>query len=173
MRALLFLFLALPALGGCAAFPPPAPPAPAPNVFAALAGRWTGVLEYADYRSDERVQLPTRLAASVDDAGRTLTMAYVYREPSGREVTSDAVHRIDPAAGRYRMGEDTFAIAALEGFGAAREGRMVVTGTVLDNDRQEPARYTFTVSGDTLRILKETRTPWTFRNEYRMTRSAP
>jgi hypothetical protein len=171
MRAVLLLVLL--ALGGCAAPAPPAAPAPAPDVFAALAGRWTGVLEYADYRSDGRVQLPTRLTASVDGTGRTLTLAYVYREPSGREVTSYAVHRIDPAAGRYRMGDDTFAIAASEGFGAAGGGRMVVTGTVLDNDRQEPARYTITLSGDTLRILKETRTPWTFRNEYRMTRAAP
>lgn len=165
--------LVLLSVAGCAAPAPPAAPAPAPDVFAALAGRWTGVLEYADYRSDRRVQLPTRLTTSVDGTGRTLTWAYVYREPSGQEVTSDAVHRIDPAAGLYLMGEDTFAIAAQEGFGAEGGGRMVLTGTVLDNDRQEPARYTYTLSGDTLRILKETRTPWTFRNEYRMTRAAP
>lgn len=162
------------AVAGCAAPAPPVPPSPvAADVFAAMAGDWTGVLEYADYRSDRRVQLPTRLTASVDGTGRILTLAYVYREPSGEEVTSDAVHRIDPAAGRYQMGEDTFAIAAWEGFGAAGGGRMVLTGTVVDNDRPEPARYTFSLSGDTLRILKETRTPWTFRNEYRMTRAAP
>ena len=173
MRAILPSLLAAVLLAGCAAPVPPAAPAPAPDVFAVLAGRWTGVLEYADYRSNRRVQLPTRLTASVDGTGRTLTLAYVYREPSGQEVTSDAVHRIDPAAGRYWMGEDSFAITASEGFGAAGSGRMVLTGTVVDNDRPEPARYTFSLAGDTLRILKETRTPWTFRNEYRMARAAP
>ncbi|HST58817.1 MAG TPA: hypothetical protein VLK84_09020 [Longimicrobium sp.] len=177
MRAILSSLLIAAALAGCAA-PAPAPPAPpapaaAPDVFAAMAGRWTGVLEYADYRSDRRVQLPTRLVASVDGTGRMLTLAYAYTEPSGKEVTSDAVHRFEPADGRYLMGDDTFAVALVEGFGAGAGGRMVLTGTVLDNDRQEPARHTITLAGDTLRILKETRTPWTFRNEYRLTRVAP
>jgi hypothetical protein len=173
MRAILPFLLATLSLAGCTAPAPPAEPAPAaaPDVFAALSGRWTGVLEYADYRTDGRVQLPTRLTAAADGAGRTLTLAYVYREPSGKEVTSDGVHGIDAAAGRYVMGTDTFRIEALEGFGAAGGGRMVLTGTVLDNDRQEPVRHTLTLAGDTLRMLKETRTPWTFRNEYRLTRA--
>jgi hypothetical protein len=173
MRATVSSLLVALALAACAAPVPQAEPAPAaaPEVFSALAGRWTGVLEYADYRSDGRVRLPTRLTAAADDAGRTLTLAWIYTEPSGKEVTSDGVHRMDRAAGRYVMGSDTFAISALEGF-AARGGRMVLTGTVVDNDRPEPARHTFTLSGDTLRILKETRSPWQFRNEYRLTRTA-
>ena len=162
-------------LAACAAPAPRVEPAPAAEggVFAAMAGHWTGVLEYADYRSDRRVQLPTRLTAVPGDGSRTLALRYVYREPSGDTVTSRSEHRIDTAAGRYVMGSDTFAVAALEGFGPAGGGRMVVTGTVLDNDRPEPARYTFSVAGDTLRILKETRSPWQFRNEYRLVRSAP
>ncbi len=50
---------------------------------------------------------------------------------------------------------------------------MVLTGTVIDNDRPEPARFTYTLAGDSLRITKETRSPWQFRNEYRLARSAP
>ena len=45
-----------------------------------------------------------------------------------------------------------------------------MTGTVMDNDRPEPVRHTITLSGDTLRMLKETRSPWQFRNEYRLVR---
>ena len=173
MNATLPLFVSL-CLAACAAPAPRAEPSPAAGagVFAAMAGSWTGVLEYADYRSDRRVQLATRLTAVPGEGNGTLALRYVYREPSGDTVTSRTEHRIDTAAGRYVMESDTFAIAALEGFAPA-DGRMVVTGTVLDNDRPEPARYTFSVTGDTLRILKETRSPWQFRNEYRLVRSAP
>lgn len=143
------------------------------EVLGALAGRWTGVLEYADYRSGRRVQLPTRVAATADGAAGTLDLGFVYREPSGDTVTSRSAHRMDLAAGRYGMDEDTFAIASLEGFTSAAGGRMVLTGMVMENDRPEPARHTFTLAGDTLRILKETRDPWQFRNEYRLVRAAP
>jgi hypothetical protein len=172
MRLVSALPLVVLAHAACAAPAPPTAPAPVtPDVFAALSGRWTGVLEYADYRTDRRVQLPTRLTAVADPAGRTLTLAYVYTEPSGENVASDALHEMDGPAGRYVMGRDTMRIDVLEGFAPAGGGRMVLTGTVLDNDRQEPVRHTLTLAGDTLRILKETRTPWTFRNEYRLTRA--
>lgn len=145
-------------------------PAPAADVFAAVRGSWSGVLEYADYRSNRRVQLPTRLTAVAD--GGMLTLDWVYTEPSGETVTSRAVHQVDVAAGRYVMESDTFRIEVLKGFALAGGGRMVLAGTVIDNDRPEPARYGFTLQGDTLRLLKETRSPWQFRNEYRLVRVA-
>jgi hypothetical protein len=166
------LLIAL-SLGACTPSAPRVDPPPPPDVFAALDGSWSGVLEYADYRSDRRVQLPTRLAAAASEQGRTLSLDYVYTEPSGENVTSQGVHRLDMAAGRYAMGSDTFDVGMVEGFVSAAGGRMVMTGTVMDNDRPEPVRHTFTLSGDTLRMLKETRSPWQFRNEYRLVRIAP
>jgi hypothetical protein len=172
MRAILPSLLLALSLAACAAPSPrmEAAPSAGPDVFGVLAGSWTGVLEYADYRSDRRVQLATRVVAAADGAAGTLTLDYTYREPNGESVTSRGLHRIDVPAGRYVMGNDTFAIGALEGFAARGAGRMVVTGTVIDNDRPEPARHTFVLSGDTLRITKETRSPWQFRNEYRLVR---
>lgn len=68
--------------------PPPA------DVFAALDG-WSGVLEYADYRSNRRVQLPTRLTAGASDAGGTLTRTtctrsqpYRHHRPGRRDRVS-------------------------------------------------------------------------------------
>jgi hypothetical protein len=175
MKASLPILLVL-SLAACAA---PAPPAAGvspgrSDVLGALAGSWTGVLEYADYRSDRRVQLPMRLTAVPQDGGRALDLRYVFREPNGDTVTSSGMHRVDLPAGRYVMDEDTFAISAITGFGAGGGGgRMVLTGTVIDNDRPEPARYTYVLAGDSLRVTKETRSPWQFRNEYRLVRSAP
>src|SRR5687767_13005102 len=101
------LFVAL-SLSACTSAAPRMDPPPPADVFAALNGSWSGVLEYADYRSDRRVQLATRLTAGASEAGRTLTMDYVYTEPNGENVTSQGVHRIDMTAGRYVMGSDTF-----------------------------------------------------------------
>jgi hypothetical protein len=159
-------------LAACTSTPPRVDPPTPPDVFAALDGSWSGALEYADYRSDRRVQLATRLTADASPDGRMLTLDYVYTEPNGENVTSRGVHRIDVAAGRYVMGSDTFSVGVVEGFVGAAGGRMVLTGTVMDNDRPEPVRHTITLSGDTLRILKETRSPFQFRNEYRPVRVA-
>lgn len=172
MRAILPSLLLMLSLVACAAPSPrvAAAPSAGPDVMGVLAGSWTGVLEYADYRSDRRVQLPTRLVAAAYGGPGTLTLNYSFREPSGQSVTSLELHRIDVAAGQYVMGRDTFALGALEGFSPGGGGRMVMTGTVMENDRPEPARHTFTLSGDTLRITRETRSPWRFRNEYRLVR---
>jgi hypothetical protein len=165
-RALLVLSLA-----ACAPAAPRAEPMPSsPDVFAALQGSWTGVLEYSDYRNGRRVQLPTRVTAVAAEQGRMLTMDFVYREPNGSEVTSRSVHRMDLAAGRYVMEGDTFAVSMVEGFAGARGGQLVLSGTVEENDRPEPARHTFTLRGDTLSVLKETRSPLQFRNEHRLVR---
>jgi hypothetical protein len=167
MRASLPVCIAL-LLASCA----PVPPAPAavPDPFAAVEGSWTGVLEYADYGSGRRVQLPTHMVAAREGDGRTLVLRYVYREPSGDTVTSQSVHRME--SGRYLMGSDTFAVTALEGFiPGGGGGRMVVEGTVEENDQPQPARHTLTLAGDSLRMLTETRSPPQFRNEYRMVRA--
>jgi hypothetical protein len=169
MRAIPRLLLVALSLGACTAAPPRVDMPPPADVFAALDGSWSGVLEYADYRTDRRVQLATRLTAASAEGGM-LTLDYVYTEPNGENVTSRSVHRMDLPAGRYVMGNDTLEVGMVEGFVGAPGGRMVLTGMVEDNDRQEPVRHTITVSGDTLRMLKETRSPWQFRNEYRLVR---
>lgn len=166
------LLLIAMSLAACATAAPRVDPPPPVDVFAALDGSWSGVLEYADYRTDRRVQLPTRLTASASEGGTALTMDYVYTEPNGETVASQGAHRIDIPAGRYVMGTDTFDVGMVEGFTGSAGGRIVMTGTVIDNDRPEPARHTITLSGDTLRILKETRSPWQFRHEYRLVRVA-
>lgn len=172
MRAIPRLLFAVLSLGACSTAPPRTDPLPPPQqVFTALEGSWTGVLEYADYRTDRRVQLPTRVTAAASEQGRTLTLDYVYTEPNGDTVTSQSVHRIDLRAGRYVMGSDTFAVGAVDGFASPTAGRMMLTGTVMDNDRPEPVRHTITLRGDSLRWIKETRSPLQFRNEYRLVRA--
>lgn len=159
-------------LAACSSAAPRSDSPPPADVFVVLDGSWSGVLEYADYRSDRRVQLATRLTADASEEGRALTLDYVYTEPNGENVTSRSIHRLDLQEGRYVMGSDTFSVGMVEGFVSPAGGRVVLTGTVLDNDRQEPVRHTITLSGDTLRMLKETRSPWQFRNEYRLVRVA-
>ena len=142
------------------------------DILPALAGEWTGVLEYADYRTDERVQLPTRMTATL--AGGALQIAYAYREPSGTIVNANSVHRALDDGRRYVMGTDTLTVLSMEGFGSARSGateaRAVLLGTSTENDIIVPARHHITLRGDSLIIRKETRDPPRLRNEYRFRR---
>lgn len=166
------LLLIVPLLAGCAGAPRPAAPsaeAP-PSVLERLAGAWTGVLEYADYGNGRRVQLQTEMEATLADGGSTLRLALKFREPNGRIVEGSDTHAIDVAAGRYVIDGDTFAISTLRGFGEGEGGALVLDGRGRENDAPVPARQTLVLSGDSLRITRETRDPLQFRNEYRFVR---
>lgn len=145
---------------------------PRPRVFEQISGRWTGTLEYADFRGGPRVRLPTELEAGTGERGRELALAFRYREPSGAVVRGSARHALDVGTGRYVIDRDTFAITTLEGFTAGQGGgRLVMDGRIRENGVVVPARQTLVLQGDTLRLLKETREPLQFRNEYRLVRA--
>lgn len=166
---------ALASLAGCrggATIRPDAPGLAA--LLPALAGEWAGVLEYSDYGTGERVQLPTTLSATI--AGGELQLAFAYREPSGITLNAGSVHRALPDGRRYVMGTDTLRAMSVAGFGRPSEsghaeGTATFTGTTMENDTVVPARHTIILRRDSLIIRKETRDPPTFRNEYRLRRA--
>src|SRR6476660_5789783 len=82
----------------------------APHPLAtAFLGKWTGTLEYRDYRSDRRITLPVTLAVSAT-ATNALTFAYEYDDGPGKMVRSTDRITIDPAAQTYRIqnGDGTY-----------------------------------------------------------------
>ena len=143
------------------------------DILPALVGDWTGVLEYADYRTGARVQLPTQLAATL--ASGALQVAFTYREPSGITVNGNSLHRALNDGRRYVIGTDTLTTLFIDGFhrmpnGAAAAGVASFIGTAVENDVVVPARHTIILRGDSLVIRKETGDPPRFRNEYRFHR---
>ena len=144
---------------------------------AALAGNWTGTLEYRDYRSDRRVTLPTTLAVSGDGIN-VLLFSYVYDDGPGKTVRSTDRITIDPVARTYRIQngdgtyDATFAASGLAEFGPASH-TVVLTGKGEENGVAVDLRTTLTLDGGSLTMLRESKKPgedWLFRNQYRLTR---
>ena len=133
--------------------------------FRPLAGHWEGTLEYLDYSSEKRVRLKTYITITPSADGRAADFATVY-DDFGRIVKSTSVERIDAAARKYFAGATEYAVET------SAPGRLVLLGSGEDGERVEPIRKTYELNGDALTILKETRTPWRFRNRLTLRRAA-
>lgn len=132
--------------------------------FQAIAGNWEGVLEYQDYSADKRVKMKTYLTITPAADGNSAEFLTVY-DDFGRIIKSRQTYKIDLAANDYAAGDSRYKIDSIE------TGRIVVLGSGQDGERVEPIRQTITFDADSLSFLKETRTPWQFRNRLSMKRT--
>lgn len=159
---------------------PAAPPStpPTSELGAALAGAWTGQLEYRDFQSDERVVLPTWL--TVTPAGAALQLDYVYDDGPAKTVRERMMLTLDPAAQQIRFTSDrdhhdeTYAVTGLADL--ARSHTLVLTGRGSESDHPVDVRITLTVRRNRYALVKETRVPgadFQFRDAYTFTRAAP
>ena len=171
----IILLVALSTTGchGSSSAPRPPRSATPSDILPALAGTWTGILEYADVRTNDRVQLPTSLTASFTEGA--LRLAYTYSDPSGMVMNVNTVHRTLGDGRRHVIGTDTLTTFSIEGFAGAPDGReptgtAVLTGTTTENGVDVPSRHQIVLRGDSLIIRKETGDPPRFRNEYRFRR---
>ena len=143
----------------------------------AVAGLWSGTLEYRDYRSDRRVTLPTKLTVESGGQGK-LNFAYTYDDGPGKIVTSRERITLDGEASTYRIQngdgtyDATFAMRGMAAFGPASPV-IVLTGKGDENGAPVDLRVTVTVTASSFTMLRESRTlggDWLFRNEYKLTR---
>ncbi len=134
----------------------------------ALAGNWSGTLDYRDYSSDSRATLPTLMTSD----GKAL--AWTFDDGPGKTVRS--VERWDTAAdGRSltiaaNARSETWRVAEAR---TAADGSLtlVLDGESLENDRRVIARKVLTRSATTLRISKMTRLagePFLMRQSYEL-----
>ena len=163
--------------------PPPATPAVKPvtskgPASALLGGDWQGQLEYRDYRSDKRVQLPTVLhIRSISDG--TLDFDYLFDDGPGKIVEDTSTIRIDAAANTWSIsspGEkaNVSSIAGLTELTQTGRGTLVLTGAGRDNNLPARVRTTITLTADTLTITRETAASgadFFFRHRYTFTRT--
>ncbi|MGC2237448.1 MAG: hypothetical protein WA584_14895 [Pyrinomonadaceae bacterium] len=127
-----------------------------------IEGKWEGTLEYSDYKTEKRVSLKTTLEIKASADGKSAEFFYVY-DDFGKIIKETDEVRIDPVNKKFYFGEDEF---SLEESG----GKLVLFGKQIDNDKPEPVRKTIIFTVDSLQILKETRTPFQFRNVYNFKR---
>lgn len=134
----------------------------------ALAGHWTGTLDYRDFGSDQRVTLPTVL----DSDGHRL--GWTYDDGPGKTVVESARWAFDAAGHTVTIGGDSkdesWRVAEA---GATADGAitLVFDGEQVENARRVIARMVVTRSGDRLRLTRMTRAagePFLMRHSYDM-----
>lgn len=139
-------------------------PAKSQTFFQQIAGNWEGTLEYLDYSENKRVKLKTYLTITPSSDGNSAEIQTVY-DDFGRIIKSSETYKIDSAAKKYSAGEFEYKIDSIE------EGKIVLLGEGQDGEKVEPIRETITFDKDSLEFLKETRTPWQFRNQMNFKRT--
>lgn len=132
--------------------------------FQTIAGNWAGVLEYQDYSENKRVKLKTYLMIVPSSDGNSAEITIVY-DDFGRIIKSVETVKLDLASGKYFDGDFEYKIEAIE------PGKMILSGSGQDGEKVEPFRKTITFTGNSLAFLKETRTPWQFRNQLTLQRA--
>lgn len=129
--------------------------------FQTIEGRWKGTLEYQDYTSNKRVTMNTIITFTPSADGKSATVLTIY-DDFGKIYKANGRERIE--GDRFFDDETEFAIESSD------PGRIVLIGRTQDGNTIEPTRKTITYTNDSLTILKETRTPWQFRNVYTLKR---
>ena len=127
-----------------------------------VAGKWEGTLEYSDYKTEKRVSRKTTLEIKTSADGKSAEFVYVY-DDFGKIIESRDEIKIDAENKKFYFGEDEYSFEE-------KDGKLILAGKQIDNDKLEPVRKTITFSTDSLEILKETRTPFQFRNVYNFKR---
>jgi len=147
----------------------------------AMAGEWTGVLEYRDYSEPEtstkRVKLPTWLTVTPGNTG--LTLHYIYDDGPNKVVDETLSISFDVSGSTLQITNDKGHIETykVDGYDRLRDGRgdLVVLGPTIDNNRPAESRITIGVRRNLLTWTEEVRPtssiPFAFRHSYVFTRA--
>lgn len=183
MRFLALLFVLLSPL-----FAPPLTVAPAnpssevPAQYRPFLGQWTGVLEYRDFQSDARVQLPTWLEVSFDPDTQSLLFLYIYDDGPSKivkelsRVTIDSKLSVFTVTSDRDKSSDSYRVSRSKGFAGGSGGELELVGKGMENDREVEVHILIKVSRNSCTYSKETRLPgaaFLFRDGYTFTRRNP
>lgn len=143
---------------------------PSALIAQALHGRWSGTLDYRDYRNDQRTTLPTVL----DSDG--LTLNWTFDDGPGKTVRSSERWSFDNAGQSLIItsgGKRTrYRISELTSVGDGKGVTLVLDGEATENGNTVTARLILTKSGPKLRLTKMTRQVgelFLMRNSYDLT----
>jgi hypothetical protein len=152
------------------------------GVYAGLVGDWVGQLEYRDFTSNERVFLPTWLSVTQLADGKSAQFVYIYDDGPNKTVREVSVVTFDPASGIVSLtsdrdrSSDSYKGEGLAEFAKTGRGKVLLTGTGVENDKKVDVRITITVRRNLYTYVKDTRLPgedFKFRDGYTFTRKEP
>lgn len=147
----------------------------------AMAGDWTGILEYRDYSepatSLKRVKLPTWL--SITSTADRLKLHYIYDDGPTKTVDETLFISFDVAGSTLQITNDKGRVETykVDGYDRLRDGRgdLIVLGPTIDNNRPAECRITISVRRNLLTWTEEVRPtsqiPFAFRHSYIFTRA--
>ena len=156
--------------------------ATASSVYAGLVGDWVGHLEYRDFSSNERVFLPTWLTVKPGADSKSAQLAYAYDDGPNKTVKELSTVVLDATAGTATFTSDrehsidSYAVEGLAEFAKTGRGKLVLTGTGVENDKKVDVRITIAVRRNLYTYVKDTRLPgqeFQFRDGYTFTRKEP
>ncbi len=107
----------------------------------------------------------TRLEIESSNNGNSANLKFVY-DDFGKIYRDKATHKINYKKKQYILDGDKFS------FTQEADGKLILLGSGIENGKKEPYRITISFDGENLSMLKETRTPFQFRNEYKFKRVA-
>jgi len=134
----------------------------------ALAGNWTGTLDYRDYGDDTRASLPTLLSVN------GMVLAWTHDDGPGKTVRSAETWAFTPdGKGLVITGKDASETMAVSELRRSRDGALtlVLDGTGEENDQPVIVRTILTRTSDTLRITRQSRSrgqPFIMRHSYQL-----
>ena len=152
------------------------------SVYAGLVGEWVGQLEYLDYSSNERVFLPTWLTVKPVADGKSVQFSYTYDDGPNKTVMELSTLVLDASAGIATFtsdrdhSSDTYKVEGLAEFAKTGRGKLMLTGTGVENDKKVDVRITIAVRRNLYTYMKDTRLPgqeFQFRDGYTLTRKNP
>ena len=139
-------------------------------VAKALAGTWTGTLDYRDYSKDSRVTLPTLMQSDGTE------LSWTFDDCPGKTVRSTEKWAFDPASHTLTITSgnnppDQWRVAEARISADGSSLTIVVDGTSEENGRKVIARKILTRDGNRIRITKQTRVagePFLMRQSYQL-----
>jgi hypothetical protein len=145
---------------------------PPPPLSEVLGGSWRGALDYRDYRTDQRVTLPTELAAATGADG--LSLAFTYDDGPGKIVHATEVWRLSDRKDALRIDGDVFRVVELRGGALSGDVTLVADGAGLENEQPVDVRIVLTRRGSDLSAARLTRhrgEAFLLRHAYRLQRA--
>lgn len=147
---------------------PTAPVDAAAALTTALAGNWTGTLDYRDYQDDTRSSLPTLMQAS------GLSLAWTFDDGPGKTVRSRQSWSFTPDGKQLIIsGDNSREVLAVAELRRSSAGALTIVadGSGEENGRKVMVREILTRDGPVLRITRQSRTagqPFIMRHSYQL-----
>ncbi len=136
----------------------PTPADTAEVIAKAVAGYWTGTLDYRDYSNDSRATLPTLMQSD----GKVI--AWTFDDGPAKTVQSSETWAFDASGQSLTItaaanAPSQWRIAELRASADRASLTLVLEGKSIENGREVLARKILTRDGNRLRITKQTRLP--------------